>query len=239
MPTKPRLLLVALIVVIAAPLLWLFAIKFAAAEDVMRAVLLVVLVAAVITVPRWMQRRKQNAQVGAIVSETRRWFSDINQLHALTVCFPRRIMLRAEEFAVLAKEADLLEPVDPNARYYLGSDIRIGKLPIYVGASASTSKDWQLTDHGEMVISNDRLIFVGYHKQIEVPWISLLAVKPLADGVLVSATLRTASFVLTAHNGLLCAEICRFMARSKRRSAKIPHQVYTAPTWEKGTLYQG
>jgi hypothetical protein len=102
------------------------------------------------------------ARADELIKAACEFVSQVNAARCYPDVSPGDVSIRKGEFAILKEPATLFEQKSHRTGSAIGTRVKVGKMPVYLGSSHSTS--YETTDPiaaGELVITNLRIIFLA------------------------------------------------------------------------------
>lgn len=162
------------------------------------------------------------AKAAQIVAEARSYFETVNKAGEFPASSTSRIISRDENPVLAACNARLLELTADHARNYLGTRVKVGSLPIYLGRSASSGQHLRETAAGELAITPRELIFSGTSRSVDIPLDKITSIDIAADGFHLSVKGRQKPLVFIVPNGVLWGALVKNVARITLDGRRLP-----------------
>lgn len=220
---KPRLLLVAGVVVVLA--LWK-SIGPVFGEDLAPVIKSFVVIIALLGASVWYRRTTAQANVqrnSAFVQSALAYMESVNRTGAFPEAGTQRIISHADKPVLASCEGRLLEVTTEQARQYLGTRVKVGGLPIYLGQSASKSRTvLKETSQGELALTAKSLIFSGPQRSVDIDLDKIVALDVAVDGVTVSVSGRKKPFIFIVPNGILWGMLLKNLTQMKVEGRALP-----------------
>lgn len=143
---------------------------------------------------------------------------------------PERAILGKTEFAVLCGTTSMRELATERRNAGVGTRIKVGGLPIYLGGSRGISHQvLKEVAEGELVVTNKRLMFIGRDRQIVIPWAKLAGIEAFMDSILVADSGKAKPVMFPVPNGLLWAMAIRKLTELDLNDNNLPVTAVSAP----------
>lgn len=126
------------------------------------------------------------------------------------------VIVPKNQWAVLSERSTYHEYRSANTRAYVGTRIKIGKLPLYLG-SAQTLPHTVLRpiSDGQLVLTTKAILFVGEGRTASIDLEDLLSVEPTPDFIIVAPRTRSKPHIFSVSNPVLWAVAARAIAEGK------------------------
>lgn len=165
-----------------------------------------------------------------VANEAAAFFDAVNRDRAFPPPSASRILDTPERQILAACDAKLLELGVERTRGYVGTRVKIGSMPLYLGKSAGTSKTvLKEAARGELAATTRGLLFSGQTSSLEIPYGKIIAVDTHIDGVTVAASDRAKPVTFIVANGLLWGMLLRNLVNIKLTSRQLPEGVSLLP----------
>jgi hypothetical protein len=172
----------------------------------------------------WSGRAERGAAArNSIVQEALGYVASINSAGGFPVAPTDRVISRPDQPVLAACNGRLLEVTTEQARQYLGTRVKVGGLPIYLGQSASRSKTVvKETAQGELAITAKSLIFSSPQRSVDIDLQKIVALDVAIDGVTVSVSGRQKPFIFIVPNGILWGMLLKNLSQMKVEGRALP-----------------
>jgi hypothetical protein len=176
----------------------------------------------------WSGKASRNANRSAaahnsIVQEALGYFAAVNDSGAFPIAPTDRIISRPDQPVLASCNGRLLEVTTAQARQYLGTRIKVGGLPIYLGQSASRSKTVvKETAQGELAVTAKSLIFSSPQRSVDIDLHKIVALDVALDGVTVSISGRQKPLIFIVPNGVLWGSLLKNLTQMKMDGRALP-----------------
>jgi hypothetical protein len=126
------------------------------------------------------------------------------------------VILPENQLALLAETSTRYEFRADNRRAYVGTRLKVGSLPAYVGG-ARTLPHTALRSicTGQLVLTNLALIFASQERAASIKLEELISIEPSPDFIVVAERSRATSYVFSVNNPILWAAAARLLAEGK------------------------
>lgn len=146
----------------------------------------------------------------ALAREAFDYLQEVNRLGSFPAPPDSRVMSSASDPVLAACNARMFEVRQVTRRRSVGTRIKLGGMPIYVGESTPvTSAEVREAASGELAITSRALLFVGDAKSADVDLSRVTSVEVHRDGVSISARGRQRPLMFQVANPLLWAQLIR------------------------------
>lgn len=168
-------------------------------------------------------KEKRNAEHQAIVDQTLAYVQSVNSARSFPEARAERVLSRPDAPVLASCNCRLLEVTTEQARQYLGTRVKIGGMPIYLGQSATRSKTTiKETAQGELALTTKALIFSGAQKTIDLDLRKIVALDVAVDGITVSVSGRVKPFVFIIPNGILWGTLLKNLTQMEVQGRNLP-----------------
>lgn len=145
-----------------------------------------------------------------LIEETMAFFEHVNAQRVFPPAQADRILSKPKAPLLAVCNARLFEMHVSRATQHVGTRLKLGGVPIYLGQSVPVSKSvMREASQGELGVTAKTLIFVGVDRSIDVKLDSVTSVEILADGFRLTAQGRVKPLTFVVSNGLLWAMLVR------------------------------
>lgn len=164
-----------------------------------------------------------NAARDSIVQEALGYVEAVNNAGAFPPASTDRVISRPDQPVLAACNSRLLEVTTEQARQYLGTRVKVGGLPIYLGQSASKSKRVvKETAQGELALTAKSLIFSSTQRSVDIDLHKIVALDVAIDGVTVSVSGRQKPLIFIVPNGILWGVLLKNLTQIKVEGRALP-----------------
>jgi len=242
------LLLTSFITVAVLALVWLTTSDTSAATGVTIVILLLVdagygiraLLKAMLDSLSKMQRAEAKAKsekAGSLKRELSDFIAHISESGSLPTVTTSNLHLQSGEFAILGESsAVLFELRRSRIGGGIGTRVKVGKMPLYLGGWKSTSVESPTrAASGDLYLTNQRLVFAGGTRTVTVTWKNLLAVEANLGGISVATTHARVPYVWKVHNPLLWGLLIQWTSRAALKTPTLPLGATLGITFEDGS----
>ena len=161
-----------------------------------------------------------------LVTEVVAFFDAVNDQRAFPEVRPKRVLQQPGEPALAVCHAQLGEVIKTGGSSYAGTRVMVGKVPIYLGASAPRrSEEIQLSEAGELVVTPARLIFVSPASSFELPLGHINGVEYGRDYIKLAAKGKGKPTLFLVPNGLLWGLLVRNLVAWRPDGRRLPDGV--------------
>ncbi len=178
-------------------------------------------------------RHDAEAKLHQATGEIRDYIEALEQRRAFAPVAVPGLHLETGEFAIRHDRATLAEIQTARVGGGLGTRVRAGGFPIYLGGwKSAASEELREVGTGELVLTNRRLLFLGAHT-LAIPFDRLLTCRQHDAGLVVSES-RSKSphvFVLETMAGLW-GFLVNWTADNRFESARLPDGMHLNVTGE-------
>jgi hypothetical protein len=165
---------------------------------------------------------RNSEKLNQLIASTRAYIETLERDRAFVAVAVPGLHLEEGEFAVRHDRAKLEEFHRVRVGGGLGTRVRIGKIPIYLGGWKSVPKDeLQEVGAGYLVLTNHRLLFLGA-RTLTIPFDHLLTCEQQNTGLVVSESRSKSPHVFFLENpGLWCFSV-NYLANTRLEDPKLP-----------------
>jgi hypothetical protein len=144
------------------------------------------------------QKQKRRERVDRMVGEAEHWLEQAKANGKVSAPNTGSMIIPKGEHALLAESTSLYELRVDSTRHYLGTRVKIGKVPFYVGSSKNISKKvLKATSSGTLALADKGLLFVGSSRTARVKVGDIVGVEPTIDSIVVNSGARAAPLVFS------------------------------------------
>ena len=134
--------------------------------------------------------------------------------------------LQNDEFAVLAEVATLYEYRTQRISTGVGTRVKIGGLPLYLGRSISQSEDkLKKVTQGMIYLTNKRIVFVGDNKNVTTALKDIVSVENALDHITVNSSKRQKPEIFTTKNGFYWGCLTQALTKMQLTSPVITSHI--------------
>jgi hypothetical protein len=136
-----------------------------------------------------------------MADEAQHWIEDMKAAGGRRALDPGTMIIAKGERAILMETCTLYEMRVESTRHYLGTRVKLGNTPIYLGSSKNTSKKvLRPISSGTLALTNHGLQFVGSSRTVRIKAADILAAEPTIDSIVISSSHRAAPLVFSVQN---------------------------------------
>jgi hypothetical protein len=122
--------------------------------------------------------------------------------------------------AVLSELTTCYEFRSNNARAYMGTRLKVGNLPLYVGSARTLpNKSLRKVCPGRLVLTDDMFFFLGAQLTASIALTDLIGVEPSPNFIVVSSRARITPYIFSVSNPVLWAAASRALTEGKLKPA--------------------
>ena len=171
---------------------------------------LLVVVVPVVMIEKW----KTNKELTQLIASTRTYIETLERSRTFVAVDVPGLHLERGEFAIRHDRANLKEFRRASVSGGLGTRVRIGKIPIYIGGWKSTPMD-ELRDVGTgyLVLTNLRLMFLGA-RTLTISFDHLLTCEQQNTGLVISESRSKSPHVFFLENPGLWCFLVNYLAKN-------------------------
>jgi hypothetical protein len=126
------------------------------------------------------------------------------------------VILPKNQLALLAETSTRYEFRADNRRAYVGTRLKVGSLPVYVGAARTLPRAaLRPICTGQLVLTNLALIFASRERAASIKLEELTSIEPSPDFIVVAERLRATAYIFSVSNPILWAAAARLLAEGK------------------------
>jgi hypothetical protein len=178
-------------------------------------------------------RRLQAAEkLDQLTAATRSYIETLEQRRTFAPVALPGLHLEPTEFAMRHDDATLAEFRRARVGGGIGTRVRVGGFPIYLGGWKSVPKEeLRIVGAGQLVLTNRRLLFLGAHT-LAIPFDRLLTCQQTDAGLVVSESRRKTPHVFVLENNGLWCFLVNWMADNRFEDQKLPDGMHISVTGE-------
>jgi hypothetical protein len=178
-------------------------------------------------------RRQAAKKLDQLTAATRGYIEALEQSRVFAPVSVPGLHLEQGEFVVRYGRATLGEWRRVRVGGGVGTRVRIGSFPIYLGGSKSVSKEeLREVGAGDLVLANHRLLFIGAHT-FAVPFKRLLKCEQVDAGLVVSESRwKNPRVFLPENNPALWYFLMNLVANNQFENPKLPDDMHISVTGE-------
>lgn len=159
----------------------------------------------------------------SIAQEATSFFESVNSSRQFPPANAERVLDRPDNPVLAACDATLMEVTADQARNYLGTRIKVGGMPIYLGRSASSSRAvTKATAKGELALTPTALVFNGAQRSADVDLRKITAIDIALDGISVAIKGKQKPLIFMVPNGLLWGQLVKNLAQIHLTGRELP-----------------
>ena len=186
---------------------------------------LVVLVALVGYAFYWVKReasKDQAASAQKLVDDAAQLFRDLDAHRAFGPVSPQRLLDEAADPFVAVCPAHLLEIKRTVSRVGIGTRVKIGNMPIYLGRSDPVVRqEVMATAGGELGLSGKRLVFSSPDRTLVYKLEKIVGVEIFSDSIAISIAGRVNPIYIAVGNGLLWGNLVKLLKQVTLEGRRI------------------
>jgi hypothetical protein len=169
------------------------------------------------------ERKERDAESQRIITEAVEFFENVNTHRGFAPAQTDRIICQPDDPILAACNAKLFEVSTSQVRQYLGTRVKIGGLPIYLGQSTPQSRTViKESATGELALTPTRLIFNGTTRSANVELKKIIALDIARDGITVSISGRQKPLLFIVPNGLLWGQLVKNLMQLRIKGLTLP-----------------
>jgi hypothetical protein len=178
-------------------------------------------------------RRLQAAEkLNQLTNATRSYIETLDQSRTFAPIALAGLHLEPKEFAIRHDNATLGEYRRAGVGGGIGTRVRVGGFPIYLGGWKSVPKEELRTvGTGQLVLTNQRLLFLGAHT-LTVPFDKLLTCQQIGDGLVVSESRSKRPHAFVVENPGLWCFLINWVADNRFENPNLPDGMHLNVTGE-------
>jgi len=183
------------------------------------------------------KNRRQAEKLDRVTAATRGYIEALEQSRVFAPLAVPDLHLEQGEFAVRQDRATLAEFRRARIGGGLGTRVRVGGFPIYVGGWKSVpSEELREVGVGDLVLTNHRLLFLGTHT-LTIPFDHLLTCEQKDTGLVVSESRSKSPHVFVLENEGLWCFLVNWVADNRFEHPKLPDGMHISVTGEAPKLH--
>ena len=162
----------------------------------------------------------------AMVEAACQFIAQVNTARGYPDVAPGDVSIPKGEFAILREAATLFEQKSHRVGSAVGTRVKVGKLPVYLGSSHSST--YETTDpiaSGELVITNRRMIFLADTRSATIQLKDAVGIKADISHLIIHSAKRKSPYVFAVSNPVLWSLIAKIGASHPLESRFIPDGV--------------
>jgi hypothetical protein len=180
--------------------------------------------------------KKPQQSVEQLVVATRGYIEELEQSRTFAPLTVSNLHLEQGEFAIRHERATLVELTRARVGGGLGTRVRVGGIPIYLGGYKSVpNEELRAVGTGDLVLTNRRLLFLGSHT-LTIPFNKLLTCQQMDAGLAVSETRSKRPHVFLPENPGLWCFLLNWVAKHRFDDPKLPDNMHLSVTGEGADL---
>lgn len=154
------------------------------------------------------------------------YIESANTSRTLPAIWMKNINAGPSEFALLhEREAALFEHKTQRYTLGVGTRIKVGKIPLYLGGGRQFSYEaLKATGHGDLYLTNERLVFVSSRKAVSIALPDIIGSDNVDGGLAVYCNKREEPYAFAVANSALWLMLLKLCA----------HHHFSAPTLPEG-----
>ncbi len=165
-----------------------------------------------------LRKKRKLEEKAKLIKEAELYIEKAKESKALSTVKPS-IFLNPGEHAFFEEQSNLKETRAVRKTGGGGVGFRVAK-GVYVGGysgQAESHQEWRTLDAGELIVTNEKIVFQGTKENRMFPINKILSVETFTDGAEVTIESRTKSVIFTARNPYILSAILHIV-----RSVKDP-----------------
>lgn len=172
------------------------------------------------------QRAMAQGKAQELAEAACRFVSQVNAQR----CFPEvsagDVSIRKGEFAIMKEPATLFEQKTHRVSSAVGTRVKIGKMPVYLGSGHSTSYETsEPIATGELVMTNSRVIFISDNRSATMTLKDVVGVNANLSQITIHSSKRKSPYIFAVTNPVLWALLAKIGASHPLESRFIPEGV--------------
>jgi hypothetical protein len=153
----------------------------------------------------------QGTTIDTMHAECEAWIADATSGNIPLPNVGSFIVPRGQK-ALLAEQSAPASLTSTGARNYMGTRIKIGRVPLYLGTSRSAGKSLHVGAAGTLVLTNEGLYFVSTERTVTVLIRDIIGVELTLSSIVVSAKRHATPTVFAVSNPMLWSTVIRSLA---------------------------
>lgn len=156
------------------------------------------------------------ARAAAMVDEAHAWLEQAEKTGKLSPPDTGAVIVPIGQVALLSEPSSLAEFQSDGGRSYLGTRVKVGQVPLYLGQSQRNArKVLQNIATGQLVLTDAGLLFVSTGKTVAIKLRDVVGVEATADSIVVNAANRVNPLMASVRNPVLWSLAIRLLAEGK------------------------
>ena len=177
-------------------------------------------------------RRQGAEKVDQLIASTRAYIETLERSRAFVAVEVPGLHLEQGEFTVRHDRAKLAEFRSARVGGGVGTRVRVGGFPIYLGGwKSAPMNELREVGVGDLVLTNRRLLFLGVHT-LTIPFDHLLTCEQKDPGLVVSESRSKSPHVFFVENEGLCCFLVNWLADNRFEDPKLPDGMHLSVTGE-------
>lgn len=160
-----------------------------------------------------------------------RFIDQVSKARCFPDISPGNVNMLAGEFAILRESATLFEQKTRRVSSAVGTRVKVGKIPLYLGSSSSSS--YETTEpvaDGELVLTNIRTIFLAQQRSATIVLKNVVGLEATLECIIIHSAKRKTPHVFSVGNPALWALLTKIGASHPFESRFIPEGVTVKAT---------
>jgi hypothetical protein len=172
------------------------------------------------------KQRQATKKLDQLTSATRGYIEALEQSRVFAPITVPGLHLEQGEFGIRHDRATLAQVRTARIGAGLGTRVRVGGSPIYLGGWKSVpSEELREVGTGELVLTNRRLLFLGAHT-LAIPFDRLLTCQQMDAALVVSESRSKRPHVLILENAGLWCFLVNWAADNQFKDPKLPDDMH-------------
>lgn len=152
-------------------------------------------------------------KIAAMTAETESWLASTKELGKVPAPALGGVMVPKGQKALLGEPSALYEMKSERLTGYLGTRVKAGSLPIYIGGSrAKTQKTLKESSAGHVVLTDQAVMFVGHMRTMTAQLNDVVGMTPTLDSIALNLSTRQEPMVIAVANPVLWYTVIRALS---------------------------
>jgi hypothetical protein len=177
-------------------------------------------------------RQRAAEKLSQLIASTRAYIETLERSRAFVAVEVPGLHLEQGEFTVRHDRAKLAEFRSARVGGGVGTRVRVGGFPIYLGGwKSGPMNELREVGVGDLVLTNRRLLFLGVHT-LTIPFNHLLTCEQKDPGLVVSKSRSKSPHVFFVENEGLWCFLVNWLADNRFEDPKLPDGMHLSVTGE-------
>lgn len=169
----------------------------------------------------WRNTGGDRSSLDRLAAEAQRFFDHVNDARAFPSPELARLIDSRATPVLAACNAQLFE-FQSTGTSHVGTRVKLGSMPVYIGASTKNSPTLKNTALGELGLTTKGLTFISDTRTVDIKFRSIAGVTVFGDGIQIASSELAKPLLFKLSNGILWGQLVRNALQLELNSRQLP-----------------